>query len=174
MKPWNDILKSVFTQEPKEKQKKLLIAMGLLGILLLIIPSWLPGTKSASAKSQTGVSANEKQEDSWAEEQAYRLEMLISRMEGAGEAKVMITLETKEETVYATDSRRDSNSDQESHVLLSGASEGLVETVWMPQVQGVAVLCQGADSPAVQSKITEMVSVLMGISANRISIAKLS
>ena len=86
----------------------------------------------------------------------------------------MITLETAEETIYATDTRTDGNSSQESHVLLSGDGGGLVETTWMPQVQGVAILCEGADSPLIQRKITEMVSVLMGISSSHISIAKMN
>ena len=50
----------------------------------------------------------------------------------------------------------------------------LVETTWLPEVRGVAVVCQGGDDAAVQARLTEMVSVLLGVSTNRISIAKMS
>ena len=44
----------------------------------------------------------------------------------------------------------------------------------LPTVQGVAVLCQGGDDVVVQARVTEAVSVLLGITTNRISVAKMN
>lgn len=60
----------------------------------------------------------------------------------------MVTLESGSESIYATDTDADGAS---THVLLgSGRADGLVETVQMPQVLGVAVVCEGGGNAAVQ------------------------
>ena len=42
------------------------------------------------------------------------------------------------------------------------------------EIVSAAVLCDGADSPAVESEIKELISSLYGIGYNRISVLKLS
>ena len=42
------------------------------------------------------------------------------------------------------------------------------------EVYAVAVLCSGADSPAVRQRLTDMVCSLFGIGANRVSILKIT
>lgn len=170
MQKWN-WMETIFSNKKQDglgMKSGMILLLGLAGIFLLSFSSVLP-QKEASA-----VQEGSEDQTAWVTAQEQKLESMIGQMEGAGSAKVMITLETDAETVYATDTRTDASTTQQSHVLVSGQSAGLVETVWMPQVQGVAVLCQGADSLAVQQKITEMVSVLMGVPTNRISIAKMN
>jgi len=41
-------------------------------------------------------------------------------------------------------------------------------------VQGVAVLCQGGEDPAVQTRITALVQVLTGVGANHVTVAALA
>lgn len=165
------LLEKDHNEYPSKRKQKILLAAGAAGILLLMIPSWISNSES---RIDVPASGNDSAKGTdWAREQETSLENIIGQIEGAGNTQVMITLETESETVYAMDRRTDSDSVQEDHVLLSGSSKGLVETIWMPQIQGVAVVCQGADSIAVQGKITEMVSVLMGVPSNRISIAKM-
>ena len=153
----------------EKKRVNLLIAAGLAGLLLICVSEWIPETKD-SAPVQTAVSGNYEQQ---LEE---RLTGLISAMDGAGRAKVMVTLEAEEETVYAqdTESSRDSGGEtsRSTHVL-TGGSAGLVETVLQPEVRGVAVLCEGGDQPGVQRRVTELVSALTGVGANHITVNKL-
>ena len=119
---------------------------------------------------QTAVSGNYEQQ---LEE---RLTGLISAMDGAGRAKVMVTLEAEEETVHAQDPERSRDSGGEAsrstHVLAGGAA-ALVEAVLQPEVRGVAVLCEGGDQPGVQRRVTELVSALTGVGANHITVNKL-
>lgn len=147
-----------------EKQRvNLLVCMGLAGLLLLAVSSWLPAdssTQSAAPAAKTGSTAD------YAAELETRLTALISRVEGAGKTAVMVTLESGSESIYATDTDSDGSS---THVLLgSGGADGLVETVETPRVLGVAVVCEGGGSAAVQSRVTALVQALTGIGTNHI------
>lgn len=91
----------------------------------------------------------------------------------------MITLEKSDENVYATNSESkrdaDSGSSKEDYVLYdqdSGESP-LLLSAYLPNVQGVAVVCTGGDDPSVREKITATVASLFGIPTNRISVSKL-
>ena len=98
-------------------------------------------------------------------------------MEGAGNVRVMLTMAESSRTVYATDTETDGNgSTRSEHLLLADGSSppALVETTQLPQVQGVAVLCEGGDNAAVQARITEMVDVLTGAGASHISVERLT
>lgn len=151
-----------------EKQRvNLLVCMGLAGLLLLAVSSWLPAdssTQSAAPAAMTDSTAD------YAAELETRLTALISRVEGAGKTAVMVTLESGSESIYATDTDSDGSS---THVLLgSGEADGLVETVETPRVLGVAVVCEGGGSAAVQSRVTALVQALTGIGTNHITVAK--
>ena len=143
--------------------------MGLAGLLLLAVSSWLPAdssTQSAAPAAMTDSTAD------YAAELENRLTALISRVEGAGKTAVMVTLESGSESIYATDTDSDGSS---THVLLgSGEADGLVETVETPRVLGVAVVCEGGGSAAVQSRVTALVQALTGIGTNHITVAKMA
>lgn len=83
-----------------EKQRvNLLVCMGLVGLLLLAVSSWLPAdssTQSAAPAAMTDSTAD------YAAELETRLTALISRVEGAGKTAVMVTLESGSESIYAT------------------------------------------------------------------------
>ena len=145
-----------------EKQRvNLLVCMGLAGLLLLAVSSWLP-----AAAAMTDSTAD------YAAELETRLTALISRVEGAGKTAVMVTLESGSESIYATDTDSDGSS---THVLLgNGEADGLVETVETPRVLGVAVVCEGGGSAAVQSRVTALVQALTGIGTNHITVAKMA
>ena len=103
-----------------EKQRvNLLGCMGLAGLLLLAVSSWLPAdssTQSAAPAAMTDSTAD------YAAELETRLTALISRVEGAGKTAVMVTLESGSESIYATDTDSDGSS---THVLLgSGGADG--------------------------------------------------
>ena len=145
-----------------EKQRvNLLVCMGLAGLLLLAVSSWLPADSSTQSAAPAAMT------DSTADYAA-----LIARVEGAGKTAVMVTLESGSESIYATDTDSDGSS---THVLLgSGGADGLVETVETPRVLGVAVVCEGGGSAAVQSRVTALVQALTGIGTNHITVAKMA
>lgn len=157
-----------FAEKCKGKQgrARLAAAVGLLAMLLILLSELFPQT-SASGSAQTA-----KETQSSAEYQAQlenRLERLISQMSGAGKTTVMITLETGEESIYALDTQSGEMQSQQTHVLLEDGS-ALTETICVPQVCGVAVLCEGGGDVRVAARITELVSALLDLPSNRICV----
>ena len=104
---------------------------------------------------------------------------LISAIDGAGGVRVMVTIESGSENVYAVEQSGDSSSSSESYdkkyviVEKDGTDSGLMLKVVEPQIRGVAVLCTGADSAEVRSEIIDTVTAVLGVSSNRVSIAKM-
>ena len=88
---------------------------------------------------------------------------------GAGKTTVMVTLETGEEAIYALDTQSGEMQSQQTHVLMEDGS-ALTETVCLPQVCGVAVLCEGGGDIRVAARITELVSALLDLPSNRICV----
>ena len=157
----------------------LLFAAGLAGMALILFADLFDAADSRASpvKEETLAETSALALDDYADRMAAQLEELLAGVEGAGQTRVMVTLESGEETVYALDETRGEQQGYSwEHVILDEGQgdEALVETVWLPAVRGVAVVCQGGDDPAVQARLTEMVSVLLGVSTNRISIAKMS
>ena len=163
--PLAEKLRAVLADE--KKRVNLLVCMGLAGLLLLAVSAWLPAESPAAPQPvQSEAYAD------YAAQLEARLTELIARVDGAGKTAVMVTLESDSERIYATDTDRDGAS---THVLLgSGGTDGLVETVQTPQVRGVAVVCEGGGSPAVQSRVTALVETLTGVGANHITVAKMA
>ena len=163
--PLAEKLRAVLADE--KKRVNLLVCMGLAGLLLLAVSAWLPAESPAAPQPvQSEAYAD------YAAQLEARLTELIARVDGAGKTAVMVTLESDSERIYATDTDRDGAS---THVLLgSGGTDGLVETVQTPQVRGVAVVCEGGGSSAVQSRVTALVETLTGVGANHITVAKMA
>lgn len=151
-----------------KRPSSLLILAGLLGLGLIFL-SDSTGRTSGVAQKPTASA----QIEAYEAQMERRLTELIERMDGAGQAQVMVTFEATGETVYALDECiSQDGSTQSEHVLAGG--QPVTREMLLPTVQGVAVLCQGGDDVVVQAHVTEAVSVLLGITTNRISVAKMN
>ena len=151
-----------------KRPSNLLILAGLLGLGLIFLSDSTGRTSGAAQKPTASA-----QIEAYEAQMERRLTELIERMDGAGQAQVMVTFEATGETVYALDERiSQDGSTQSEHVLAGG--QPVTREMLLPTVQGVAVLCQGGDDVVVQARVTEAVSVLLGITTNRISVAKMN
>jgi len=164
----------------------IVLAAGLVGLLLLCITS-LP--KSASAEGIKNPAQESIRIDLTAYEQQLeeRLCGIIGAIAGAGEARVMLTLECGSEPIYAVQGKTDSkhsisdsgteeslSANKEYVIIGSGAGEqGLVLKMMEPQVRGVAVICRGGDDIIVRQAIVEAVTAVLGVGANKVSVAKM-
>ena len=97
----------------------------------------------------------------------------VQQIEGAGETTVMITLESGEERIYATDTQTGGDQSQQTHVLLEDGT-ALEETIYLPTVCGVAVVCDGGGDVGVEARITTLVSALLDVPSNRICVEQRS
>lgn len=151
------------------------IYLGIAGIALIFASSFFSTEQPKTVESQPQTAQVQQLES--------QLKTLVSSIEGVGQVEVMLTLDTESEQVYATDqtsehTQSDQNKttrQQSSHVILGGGSQQqpLVETTYMPQVRGVAVVCEGAEDITVVSRITNAVSVVLDLPASRICVTKM-
>lgn len=165
---WKTLLK-----EPLGRRKAFVL-LAALGVVLVL----LSGTAGGSSKSSSETTTTQEY-DTYVADLEERLQKTVASMDGVGSCKVMITLEKSGENIYATNSESkrdaDSSSNKEDYVLYDRDSGEcpLLVSAYLPNVQGVAVVCTGGDDPAVQEKITATVASLFGIPTNRISVSKL-
>lgn len=141
----------------------------LVGVGLML----LPGPAEPTAQS-----VPEQTEPESSLEQ--RLEALLSGIEGAGQVRVLLSVEAGQETLYQTDSRAqssDGGSDRSDDTVLvedaDRTESGLVRQVLEPRYRGAVVLCQGADAASVRLAVVEAVRCLTGLGADQISVLKM-
>jgi stage III sporulation protein AG len=159
-----------------EKGNSLLLGLALLGMLLLLLASlWPQEQKQEQAQAEPAQSGQEALADTYTYQSdlEQRLSALISQLDGAGKTTVMVTLESGEETIYALDTQSGQTQSQQTHVLLEDGT-ALAQTVHLPQVQGVAVLCDGGGDVHVAARITELLSALLDLPTNHICVEKRS
>ena len=162
----NELLSVFRSLQSSKGRTSLAVAVGVLAMLLLLLSELLPGGDTQKAAASTAQTATVSQYQTQLEQQ---LEGLISQLQGAGRTTVMVTLATGEETVYATDTQSGQTQSQETHVLLDDGT-ALAQTVYYPQVCGVAVVCDGGGDVRVAARITELVRALLDISSTRICV----
>ena len=171
------------------QKKNWLFFVGLAGICLIFLSDILFGgregsTGAARQSTQQAVSAA-----TGVQELETRLTEMLESVQGAGKVQVMITLESAGETVYARDEQSDTQTTQDGsdgvtdrkesykseHIIVDAADgkQPLVETHIEPEVKGVAVVCEGGDDITVIKRITDLVSVVLGLSTNRICVTKM-
>lgn len=113
-----------------------------------------------------------------------KLEKIVSSIDGAGKSKIMITLESGEENIYAKESKSqnedniDTNKsvNEYEYVILKSSSskeEGMLLKVVEPDVRGVAIVCEGGDNLKVKESIISAVCSVLDIKTNKISITKM-
>ena len=168
-------LKKVSKKFSEFVRKYRFVAIILLAGLLLMC---LPGKNKTVETSKSTESEIESAKENLPLDQT--LCDILSRIDGAGEVQVLLTLQKGEETVFQTDSHTSVNSDSHSTqidtVIISGSDKneyGLVRQINAPVYMGAIVVCQGGDSPKVRLAIVDAVSKVTGLGANQISVLKM-
>lgn len=140
----------------------------LVGLFLLLLPTGGGEGEEAAAEPAQGTFDLEKTE--------ARLAQALSQIKGAGEVTVMLTVANGPRQVLAQDVDRNSQQGEESTqtVILSRGSSQETVTVQeiYPRYQGALVVCPGGDDPEVRLQITEALSALTGLGADKISISE--
>lgn len=170
---------------------KLIVAAGLLGMALILASQFM--RNGEAAQSGTAAPDAELLAAGYAAELEQRLSEMISSMEGAGETRVMITLEDLGETVYAREEKRNvdtqrettpetqgrsyqKESSEQKYIIIDGKDgrQALVQTKLEPRIQGVVVMCQGAGNLKVEQDITHVVTTALNIPTTRVCVVKIS
>lgn len=152
-------------------QYKLILLLVLAGVVLLAWPTREPGEQmepqSGAAVEEEGFSLSQLEQ---------RLAQAISRIQGAGEATVLLSLDQGVERVLATDTMEeqgeDSSTREQTTVVYSGeeGEDVAVLTQYYPSFRGALVVCPGGEDPQVQLAVTQAVSALTGLGSDRITV----
>lgn len=154
------------------KKYKFVVLILLIGFMLMLLPE----RKTAEERATPLPKAENTPEISFED----KLETVLSKIRGAGNVEVMLTISEGEEILFQTDedmsSSGDSSSKSTDTVTITDAEKnqsGLIRKVNPPIYKGAIIVCQGADDPTVKLAITEAVSKITGIGANCISVLKM-
>ena len=108
------------------------------------------------------------------------LETRLSGISGAGRVELMLSLDQTEESVYAVNTSQTSGSDSRSlesdvSVVSNGSYGETPVTVKhvLPVFRGAVVLCDGADDASVRLSVTQAVSTVCGIGADKVTVLKM-
>lgn len=154
-----------------QKYKYVLLVIAA-GIVLLLLP--LGGEENPASGGTESQNGNG-EETFRVEEMERRLEEALSRVDGAGEVTVVLTVKSGARQILAQDSSRSGEESSTSTVVVStgsGTEDAVVLQQVYPQYQGALVVCPGGGDPAVCLKLVDAVSALTGLGADKISICK--
>ena len=145
----------------------------VIGMVLMLIPT--NSSKKSSASSQTATQITSKDYDITEE-----LTDTLSKIQGVGQVKIMLTIAAGEQVVYQEDQNistsENGSSIQKETVIITGADRqenALISYVKPPVYLGAIVVCQGADQPAVKLAVVDAVSKITGLSTDKISVVKM-
>lgn len=192
----------------KDKTKNILkkenmIVIILIGVLLLVIaiPVNPKKPKTEDVKQQpedinqsfTDNSVEDNTDQTYVENLESRVEDILSSMEGVGNVKVMITLQSSQETIVEKDmptsrsnisetdgsggNRNTNEMDiQETTVYTTNQNGDKIPYVIKtkePEIEGVTVVAQGGDNAVVQKNISEVIQALFHIELHKIKVVKM-
>ena len=172
---------------PKEKRVKATVAVGLIGMALILISSFF-STKPATENKNKEFDA-----EVYTVDLEKRLETILGHVEGIGKLEIMVTLESSNEQIYAVESKQTTDksvdkatsgstkeeeriSSESAYILIdqgSGVKKGLVLMSNEPVIKGVVVVCQGGGNAKVKLQIVSAVATAMGISSNKVCVIKM-
>lgn len=175
-----------------EKFVKVIVVVGLIGIALILISNFF-STKSENKKSDNNaVAVTNVSLTKYENELEQNLAEIISSISGAGTTKVLITMDSTVEQVFATnknmaqknsnntkqsDTSNDKDLTADSSYVTVELSDGTQQTVLLkevqPKVRGVLVVCSGGDNSVVKEKIIDAVTKALDISSSKVSVAGL-
>lgn len=160
------------------KKYRYVLLILLVGVALLLWPS---GGGKGETETAPAVSGGAVQEDFSVSALEEKLSDALSRIRGAGDVTVMLTVQGGSRQVLATDEKSVRRSDggsetQSATVVVSGASAAgsgpvLIQQLY-PRFQGALVVCSGGADAGVRLKLMEAVSALTGLGTDKISICQ--
>ena len=158
---------------PVLKKYRAVLAVLLAGVLLLTSGHSGNTGQVQTASADTTVSQSFDLNDFQQELQAR-----LAAISGAGRVELMLSLDQTEESVYAVNTRQTSGSDSRKSdvsVVSNGSCGETPVTVKrvLPVFRGAVVLCDGADDASVRLSVTQAVSTVCGIGADKVTVLKM-
>lgn len=184
-KLWQDFCVRWGLGDKEKRRVPLLIGALAVGLLLMGVSQGIGGRES-SVYSENAPPVEVAAEPSEEAELEERLSAVLSRIKGAGEVEVSLTFAASGEVEYAVnasttlrvteeegDASNRSTTEEtrtDNLVLTDGNSVPLAVKSKSAEVQGVLVVAEGGDNPAVCRAISEALQNLLDVGAHKIVI----
>lgn len=168
------------------KNSKIALMVVILSIILVAFLNLNTGTKTnfTNTSAQNFNSLEYVSSTKYINELEDKLISVLSKVKGAGQVNVMITLETGPELKIATSVDERTNTSTSSSttttsvtvienpiiITQNGQSQPLVLMEIMPKIKGVIVVAQGAGSTKVKLELLEAIQALLDVTSNNIQI----
>ena len=130
-----------------DKARTVFIIIGIVAIVIIFLSSSFGGEREEKPTKDFDT-------DLYHKSLTEEILSMVESIEGAGKAKVMLTLENSYEYVYLDDDKT-------------------LRQVNEPTVRGVVVACEGGASPVVCAEITEMLRTVLNVPSNKVCVSKL-
>lgn len=165
------------------KKPKFLIIAAFVGIGLIFLSSLIPDSskKRQAAAKEGGVTAEE-----YKKELESSVKIMVRELSGDPEPTVIITLDSGIRYTYADQKKSEissssgkdktaqsSESVTQSYITVKesdGSEKPLLVSELMPQVRGVAVICENGNSEQVAENIKNAVTAALNITEKRVYI----
>ncbi|MBQ2603755.1 MAG: hypothetical protein VZR27_00885 [Acutalibacteraceae bacterium] len=180
-------IKSFFRNISPDKKRMALVIMGIAGMALIFISNYMSTSDNTKATEENVLPDNFISAKEYKQQLEAELSDIISSIEGAGNVKIMITMESGTEDIYAVEKniteRRQNKNDEyltdseteykegQVYVVIknkNGTEQAVLLKQVMPKIRGVLVVCDGGGDPVTKEKITQAVAGVLNISSGKV------
>jgi stage III sporulation protein AG len=162
----------------------------IIGLIILIGASIFFKPKPTNKDSDKQMVVKQVANDDYASQLELELKNILSKIHGAGNVDVLVTLDSDEEVVAAMDTvqsetttnEKDSNGGTRTTIqsetnnkivtsqTTSGENQPMILKKVMPEIRGVVVVADGAKDPNVQYELMTSVETALGIPAYKVKV----
>lgn len=160
-------IKRTFKDTPK---LYIYLGTGILCVLLLMFLKSTPSKSDSEQKEEPTLPSAPTISD-YKESLENELSDILSKIQGAGEVTVMVTLEGTEEKIFAEDTA-ESDTKKETETVISGSKDAVLKSVKNPKVSGVLIVCTGGDKPQIVEKVVNAASTVLDIPTSKVYVTK--
>ncbi len=187
--------KKPLERQPKNRPLKPLFLLCAVGIILLLISQWTGRTQEKSPAAKPAVtqklSETVKQTGEDPEETLYskQLEKILNQITGVRNVSVLVTFSTSEQTIYQENVKTTQNKTQEIDqnggkrqvsntqkdeevVTIDNGTEKqpVVSGKKKPDIRGVLIVAEGANTPTIKAWIMDAVSTVLDIPTYKVTV----
>ena len=125
----NEAVEKIKERIKGDRRLALIVIAGALGIILLTFSELIPEKKEKKPEADTGTNLADYEENI-----EKRLSDLVASIEGAGRTRVMVTVDSGDENVYATEDKSGEKTYERDYVVVkrSGDEEGMLLKIIEP------------------------------------------
>ncbi|MBQ9747322.1 MAG: hypothetical protein IJV98_00920 [Clostridia bacterium] len=156
-----------------KKKNVLLLAVGLIGIALILFGS----AGKHGTENNTEISEKKDVTMEYIERIENKIGNIAEEITGSGRVRVIVSVASGSEFQYITNEEsREGHTSKEYVTVRSdgGADQPVLLREIYPEIVGVSVACRGGDSPEIQEKLIRVISTTFGLGSNRICIVGIS